>query len=104
MHKIGIIGDKDSVMGFSALGFSVQYCENATAAKEALQKMDAYGIVYITEDLLAQMPELHAAYRDRLTPALVPIPGIRGSMGLGMARVQSNIERAVGADIIGDGE
>lgn len=104
MHKIGIIGDKDSVMGFSALGLSVRYCENASEAKEALREMEDYGIIYITENLFAQISELHAAYRDRVTPALVPIPGNRGSLGLGMARVKSNIERAVGADIIGESE
>ncbi|MDD6159415.1 MAG: V-type ATP synthase subunit F, partial [bacterium] len=39
-------------------------------------------------------------YKDRLTPAVILIPGKEGSLGVGMANVKKAVERAVGADIL----
>lgn len=102
MYKIGIVGGRDSVMGFTALGVVVRYAETAGEAEAALSEMEDFAVIYITETLLAGLPEARARYRDRLTPALIPIPDNRGSLGIGMENVKHNIERAVGADIIGE--
>jgi vacuolar-type H+-ATPase subunit F/Vma7 len=40
MYKIGIIGDRDTVLGFMALGFSV---EDAASADEAAKKLHMMG-------------------------------------------------------------
>ena len=39
-------------------------------------------------------------YKDRLTPAVILIPGKEGSLGIGMENVKKSVERAVGADIL----
>ena len=39
-------------------------------------------------------------YKDRLTPAVILIPGKEGSLGIGMNSVTTAVERAVGADIL----
>ena len=36
--------------------------------------------------------------------AVIPIPGSRGSNGLGMSRVRANVEKAIGADILFNNE
>ena len=41
-----------------------------------------------------------AKYKDRLTPAVILIPGKAGSLGIGMKNITSSVERAVGADIL----
>ncbi|NLO39192.1 MAG: V-type ATP synthase subunit F, partial [Ruminiclostridium sp.] len=33
-------------------------------------------------------------------PAVIPIPGIQGSLGIGMLGVKRCVEKAVGADIL----
>ena len=38
-------------------------------------------------------------YKDRLTPAVILIPGKGGSLGLAGHALQAAVERAVGADI-----
>ena len=40
--------------------------------------------------------------REQPLPAVVPIPGLRGNTGLGMAQVKRSVEQAVGSDILGD--
>lgn len=103
MYKIGVLGDKDSVMGFGALGLSVSFAETAEEAREAFVKMteEDYAIIYITERLAVQLADEIAACRDRLIPAVIPIPDNQGTLGIGMDNVKKNIERAVGSDIIG---
>jgi V/A-type H+-transporting ATPase subunit F len=102
MYKIAVLGDKDSVLGFKALGletFPVESVDQARHTLHDLAKGD-YAVVYLTEQLGAQMePELDR-YKDQLTPAVILIPGKEGSLGIGMANVKNAVERAVGADIL----
>ncbi len=42
-----------------------------------------------------------ARYAERLTPAIIPIPGVSGNKGTGVRRLSSFVEKAVGSDIIG---
>ena len=59
-----------------------------------------YAILYLTEQLAAQLGPEIARYKDALTPAIILIPGREGSLGIGKSNIQSAIERAVGADIL----
>lgn len=104
MYKIGVLGDKDSVMGFRALGLTAETAETADEARQKFLKMadGEYAILYITEHLAAELEPEIAACRDKMIPAVIPIPDNRGSLGIGMQTVKKNIERAVGSDIIGE--
>lgn len=102
MYRIGVIGDRDSVLGFQALGLEVCPVDSTEATRQALHRMakEGFAILYITEQLAAQLgPEL-ALYQGELTPAIILIPGKEGSLGIGMANVKTAVERAVGADIL----
>ena len=101
MYKIAVMGDMDSVLGFKALGLEV--CPVTTPeGREALHRMakENYAIIYMTEQLAAQLPAEIARYKDALTPAIILIPGKEGSLGIGMDNVKTAVERAVGADIL----
>jgi len=105
MYKIGIIGDRDSVLGFMALGYSVhetQNAEDAAAKLHSLVRSEQYAVIFVVEDLAAQLEEDIAKYKDLPLPAITIIPGSRGSSGYGMANIKSAVERAVGADILFD--
>ena len=51
MYKIGVIGDYDSICGFSALGLDTFPVKNIGEAEEILKKLSElqYAIIYITE-------------------------------------------------------
>lgn len=102
MYKIAVMGDQDSVLGFKALGLEVCPVATAEEGRVALHRMakEDYAIIYMTEQLAAQLPGEIARYKDALTPAIILIPGKEGSLGIGMANVKSAVERAVGADIL----
>ena len=101
-YRIAVLGDRDSVMGFRALGLEVCPVSTPEEGREALARLarENYAILYVTEQLAAQLPHEIDRYKDALTPAIILIPGKEGPLGIGMANVKTAVERAVGADIL----
>ena len=100
MYKIAVVGDRDSVLGFQALGLSVFPVETAEEARRVIHAKEAYAIIYLTEQLGTQLKDLLAQYEKELAPAVILIPGKEGSLGIGMEKITETVERAVGADIL----
>ena len=102
MYKIAALGDRDSVLGFRALGLEVFPAENVEQARHTLHTLarENYAVIYLTEQLAAGMEEELARYKDEVTPAVILIPGKEGPLGIGMANIKTAVERAVGADIL----
>ena len=106
MYKIGVIGDRESVLGFKAVGLDVFPCDEAAEARKILKKIakEDYAIIYVTEQLFQYMGAEVEEYTDSRLPAIIPIPNKDGSLGIGMTNVKKSVERAVGADILFGGE
>lgn len=102
MYKIAVMGDRDSVLGFRALGLEVFPLEDVTESRRTLHRLarNDYAVIYITEQLASQLTPEIQRYKDSVTPAIILIPGKSGSLGLGSGALQSAVERAVGADIL----
>lgn len=107
MLKIAVIGGRETVMGFKALGLESFGVENAQEALAALRKLTResdgqYAIIYIEENLAAELEHEISRYKDSPTPAIILIPGREGSLGLGQNALKAAVERAVGTNILGD--
>ena len=102
MYRIAVIGDKDSVYGFAALGLDVVYVGENDDPHKAFKKLceSGYGIIYITEALAEILDEEIRKTNDNPIPAVILIPGISGNTGKGIANVKKAVEKAVGSDII----
>lgn len=103
MYKIAIIGERDCVMGYMAIGFSVHEAQDVATAGRVLHRLaksGEYAIIFIVENYAKALEEEIAAYKDSPLPAIIVIPGREGSTGYGMAAIKSSVERAVGADIL----
>lgn len=102
MYKIAVMGDRESVLAFMALGFSVFAVSGKEAAEKTLLALarGGYAVIYITESVMQQIQETVDMYKDSAIPAIIPIPGKEGLLGLGMRNVKLSVERAVGADIL----
>ena len=104
-YRIAVIGDRESVMGFRALGLDVFPVEKeeAKAVFSRLVKEEQgppYAIIYITEELLRPLRSEINALKDELIPAVIPIPSKDGTLNLGMEALNSAVERAVGTNIL----
>jgi len=103
MLKIGVIGDRESILGFSTLGIDIFPAENAEEAAKILNDEDLlseYAVMYITESAAEKNFDYINRYRSKKTPAVILIPGKDGSLGLGIKDVKKSVEKAVGADIL----
>lgn len=100
--KIAVLGDRASVLGFKVLGFEAVVADSAEAARTALRRLaqQDYAIVYVAEATAAGIMDTIGEFADRPLPAIVLIPGSRGSLGLGLAKMKRAVEKAVGADIL----
>ena len=102
MYKIAVMGDRDSIYGFSSIGLDIYPVTDTGHAGKLLKNLseNGYAIIYITESLCGHLQREIQSYQDKLLPAIIPIPGVSGNTGLGIARVKKSVERAVGSDII----
>lgn len=102
MYKIAVMGDKDSIYGFAALGMSVFPTDDSTEAANTLKNLvnHGFGIVYITELLASKIPQEIEKYKFESKPAIILIPGVNGNTGAGMADVNKSVEKAVGTNIL----
>lgn len=106
MSKLAVVGPRDSVLAFRALGADTFAVTDKQSALDALEKTRAegYQIVFITEALTEELaPELKAM-AEHPTPVVIMIPDNRGSLGIGMERMRKSVERAIGVDILFKGE
>ena len=101
-YRIAVLGDKDSVLGFKALGLTTFAVESADEARVTLHRIakENFAVIYVTETLAVELEHDINRYKDDLTPAIILIPGKEGSLGIGMSNIKKAVERAVGADIL----
>lgn len=103
MSKIGMIGDRDAILGFMALGFSVHEISSAEQGAKLLHTLvrsGEYSILFITENYAKELEDEISKYKDLPLPAIISLPGREGSTGYGMNLIKNAVERAVGADIL----
>ena len=93
-------------MGFKALGLETYPAAKAQEASRILRSLtrdrDDYAIIYIEENLAAELSQEIDRFKDSPSPAIILIPGREGSLGLGQNALRSAVERAVGTNILGD--
>ncbi len=105
MPHIAVMGDRDSIYGFAALGFHTYDTENQDVSALFLRLCRSdYGIIYMTEAAAAQIPAAIQKQRMQTTPAVVLIPGIKNNTGAGTAGIREAVKKAVGSDILPDKE
>lgn len=103
MYKIAVIGDKDSIYGFSALGLDVidfDMIDDINQKFKAMCTGNVYAAIYVTESLAQKLEKEIEHFKSQQTPAVILIPGIKGNTGKGIANVKKSVEQAVGSDII----
>lgn len=80
------------------MGFSVYALEVSTRARELWPELTGgeYGVVLLTEHVFEAVEDLVQAFVDLPLPAITVIPAAGGEGGLGQARLDAAIERALG--------
>lgn len=102
MYKIAVLGDIDSIYGFSALGIHISPISSKDEAAKALKKLadEQYAIIYVTEAYYIELQAEIDQYKTNIIPAIIVIPGATGNTGIGMTNIKKIVEQAVGSDIL----
>lgn len=116
-HQIAIVGPKDTILGFKALGlktFNALTTEEAVKVLYELKKEQIvdektgeskplYAIIFVIEDLMSEMEDSdYKKLSQDALPAIVPVPGTKGATGYSLKRIGKMVEQAVGSDIFSD--
>ncbi len=102
MYKIGVVGDKDSVLAFKAIGIDVYPVVESEEAQKTVDRMamDKYAVIFVTEQVAKGIEETIERYNREILPAVILIPSNQGSLNIGMQRIRNNVEKAVGVNIL----
>ena len=103
--RVAVVGDKNAISAFKALGADVYGVKQASEAEGIIKKLARdYSVIFVTEDIARAEEGLIARYKSRPYPAVIPIPTAAGSDGYGMAAIGKNVEKAIGSSIVLDEE
>ncbi len=98
---IAVVGDKDSVLAFKAIGLDVFPVEGEMQARELIKQLArTYSVIFITDRTASKISSLLKRYKSRPYPVIVPIPTAEGNSGYGMKGIKSDVEKAIGSDIL----
>lgn len=102
MYKIAVMGAYDSIYGFAALGLSTFPADTHEDGRRILKQLaeNQYAVIYMTEALAALLTDEIEKLKNRVTPAVILIPGVAGNTGRGVDGVRKSVEQAVGSDIL----
>lgn len=100
--KIGVVGDKDSVLAFKALGVDIFPVIEIEEARKTVDKlaMTDYAVIFITEQVAKDIEETIERYNNKVLPAVILIPSNQGTLNIGSKRISENVEKAVGVNIL----
>lgn len=101
-NKIAVIGDKDSVSAFKAVGVDVFDATTAVQTEKLIKQLSqqGYAVIFVAENLAVLIPETLAKAKIDPYPAVVPIPTNGKSNGFGMQGIKNDVEKAIGVDIL----
>ena len=97
MYKVAVIGERQDILGFTALGFTVLEAADTDADGVA---DGGYAVIFITEGYAAALADEISKFDNTPTPAILPIPSATADGGFGMQALHERVKRAVGSDIL----
>lgn len=98
---IAVVGDKDSVLAFKAIGLDVFPVEGEFQARETVHNLARnYSVIFVTEKVALQAEMYIKRYKTRAYPVIVPIPSAEGNMHLGLKGINANVEKAIGSGVL----
>ena len=97
--KVAILGNRESVLFFLALGIDVFLAEDSAECKEKLLEIlkNGFNLIYVTEnyanELLGDLDDMQRKYNA----VVIFIPGGKESLNLGNKMLESYAEKAIGS-------
>ena len=102
-HPMAAVGEYETVLPFQAVGVRPFIIKDNTpsAVEETLLGLarDKYAVVFVQQSCYVASSQFIADLNSEYETSFIPIPGLKGSLGIGIESIRSSVERAVGMDI-----
>ncbi len=102
-YSMAAVGEYETVLPFQAVGIRPCIVKDSdlSVVEEVLRKLalERYVVVFIQENLYFGIAEGIDELNREYSTSFIPVPGLRGSTGMGLESIRSSVERAVGMDI-----
>lgn len=112
-YKIAIVGTKETIAGFMALGFETRNAHTAEEARNVLFELRKarqnpyddkspllYAIIFVFEEFLeALSADDYKKICSGALPAVIPLPSHKGPTGFSEVKIRRIVEKAIGVDI-----
>ena len=97
--KIAVIGEKDVICVWKAVGAEIFPYTHANKIKETVKDLAAkqYKIILITENEARESNDFLDEFSDQAYPIIIPIPNGVENLGFGQKLVQQYIAKAIGS-------
>lgn len=102
MHKLAVVGDVDSIYGFSSIGIEIFPCENSVQAMSKIKQLSSdFGIIFVIQSFFNEfLNEDISKFNKKITPAIISIPGINSAKTAVLTNLRDLVKRAVGFDML----
>ncbi|MBL3538892.1 V-type ATP synthase subunit F [Aminivibrio sp.] len=102
-NSMAAVGEYETVLPFQAVGVRPFIIKDNTpsAVEETLLGLarKKYAVVFVQESCYVASSQFIAGLNNDYETSFIPIPGLKGSQGIGLESIRSSVERAVGMDI-----
>ena len=99
------VGEYETVLPFQAVGVKPCIVKQEDASRVDAVLLDlarsGYAVVFVQEAFFVSHSSRIDELNDEYDTSFIPIPGLKGSMGVGIESIRKGVERAVGMDIMG---
>ena len=104
-NKIAAVGEWSTVFPLKSVGieiFPTEDVEDVGRLVRRLANTKEYGIIFVQETLYSQIASVRAEFADSDLPAIILIPSVSGSEGLGVSIIRETMKRAAGRDVMAE--
>ncbi len=99
--NMAVIGHRDDVLPFRALGARVFITGSVEEARKIARKCagDGFPVILVSDDLLAGMEDIIEEYSSMTLPSITALPGPGGEARFSHERLSGLVKKAIGLDI-----
>ena len=99
--KIAVIGSKDSILVFKAVGCDIFGVDSEQKTRLALNKAIAsYKVILITDDYAKYVEDIIADTQTTAYPVVLVIPSGNKKSTYALDKINADVERALGVNIL----
>ena len=101
--QLAVVGERATVVAFEGLGIAAFPVESVGDARETVSRLikkKEHAVIFITEDIGKEIPDVIAESSREYAPSVVLVPSSAGSQQIGLRKLSSVLKRALGTDIL----